>query len=341
MKKRIFNALFLGISVFYLTGCVKFNASMDIKKDKSMDLDIIYAVDSTIFNEEVFTSEEKTDLVNKGFRVSDYQDGNMSGITISKNIKNIDNVSTTKETNYSLSNITNENTDNYIFTIKKGFFKNTYKAQLDFNAKDNNLTEEKEETQNLEEETIEDWTIDEENNIDFSQLTNNIANMDLSFNVNLPYSAKNSNATKTNNNNKKLSWTLSSNEEQTIEFEFELYNITNIYIVIAIALIIVIIIIALIIKKKNKKETIKIIPSTDTTPVDPLSSLTSTNEKIETIIPDLDQAEIIEPINTNTEQKIEIVESDIIEELDINMLQQPNTNQTSDIFGNSTNENNK
>ena len=49
--------------MFLCTGCVKFNANMDIKKDKSMDFTIIYALDSTYFgNKESVNQKNQKEL---------------------------------------------------------------------------------------------------------------------------------------------------------------------------------------------------------------------------------------------------------------------------------------
>ena len=51
MKKIKYLVLLFTVT-FLLTGCIKFNANMDIKKDKSMDFSIIYALDTSVFGEE-------------------------------------------------------------------------------------------------------------------------------------------------------------------------------------------------------------------------------------------------------------------------------------------------
>ena len=45
--KKVRNVLLLLVATLTLTGCVKFNANMEIKKDKSMDFSIIYAIDTS------------------------------------------------------------------------------------------------------------------------------------------------------------------------------------------------------------------------------------------------------------------------------------------------------
>ena len=71
MKK--FKLVVACLIAILLTGCVKFNANMDIKKDKSMDFSIIYAVNSSLLgNEELLSADNKKSLEDQGFTISDY-----------------------------------------------------------------------------------------------------------------------------------------------------------------------------------------------------------------------------------------------------------------------------
>lgn len=259
MKKFKYILLLCTLPIL-LTGCVKFNTNMVIKKDKSMDFSIIYALDSSLLeDQEVLEDEDKTSLENQGFTVSEYSEDNMKGFKIVKSIKNIDSVSSTNDIEYNLSGVLDDKSENnYIFKVKKGFFKNIYTAKFKFDASESDLND-----TTLDSSEDYDWTLDSEDSdtedydfssdIDFSSM---MANMDLSFNITLPYSAKSNNASTTNNDNKSLSWNLSSTQTEAIEFEFELYNMTNIYITIGVvALIVIIIVISIINKKKNNGNT--------------------------------------------------------------------------------------
>ena len=233
-----------------LTGCVKFNATMDIKKDKSMDFSIIYAFDTSLFgSQDLLEDSDKKELESQGFIVEDYNQNNMKGFTIKKSISNIDDVSSTSDTNYDISGLLNNSTDNnYFFKVKKGILKNTYIAKFKFDANESDLnTDESNDTSSGVTDDSDSINMDD---LDLSSMT---SNLDLSFNVKLPYSSISSNATTKNNDGKELTWNLSSNQEEMIEFEFELYNMTNIYIGAGILLVlIVIIIISILNKKKNK-----------------------------------------------------------------------------------------
>lgn len=254
MKKNIKFTILLILLVISLTGCVKFNSTMEIKKDKSMDYKIIYAFDKSLFgDQEILTSDDKKELENKGFTVSNYVDGNMKGFKVSKNIKNIDDVSSTNDATYDLSGLLDSNkSESKVFKVKKGFLKNTYTASFKFDSADSDLN-----NSTSNDTTIDnDFTIDDNNtttdsDFDFSNIN---TNMDLSFNVKLPYKAISSNATTKKNDDKELSWNLSSTGEDKIEFSFALYNMTNIYICGGVIVLLIIIVIVSILNKSRKNK---------------------------------------------------------------------------------------
>ena len=322
MKKSLY---ILGILVLTLglSGCVKYNANIDIKKDKSMDFSIIYAMDTQYFgDQEILTSEDKDNLTKEGFEVSDYEEGTMKGFTISRSVKNIDDLSTEKDENYSLSGIMEEDSDEKMFKVEKGFFKNKYTANFKFDSSDSGLstgddtttddsdiyndtttddatiyndtttiddTTTYDDTTTTDDTTTYDdsTTIDDSTMGDFSNMT---TNMDLSLNVTLPYSALSNNATSTKDDNKTLSWNLQTSGEEAINFEFELYNLTNIYLTIGAGLIIILIIIIIVISKAKRKK-----KATETT------SQTTTNE-----IPQTNTAVASEPTTMNASPAPEI-----------------------------------
>lgn len=254
MKKNIKLTALLTLLVISLTGCVKFNSTMEIKKDKSMDYKIIYAFDKSLFgDQEILTNDDKKELENKGFTVSNYVDGNMKGFKVSKNIKNIDDVSSTNDATYDLSGLLDSNkSESKVFKVKKGFLKNTYTASFKFDSSDSDLN-----NSTSNDTTIDnDFTTDDNNtttdsDFDFSNIN---TNMDLSFNVKLPYKAISSNATTKKNDDKELSWNLSSTGEDKIEFSFALYNMTNIYICGGVIVLLIIIVIVSILNKGKKNK---------------------------------------------------------------------------------------
>ena len=295
--KKVKCLLLLVIFTIIATGCVKFNANMDIKKDKSMEFSIIYAFDKSIFGEENGLKEEQFEEVKKqGFTVEKYTEGSYEGFKMTKKISNIDEVSTTEDVIYDLSGMMESKEDNkYIFKVVKGEEKNTYTAKIKFNANDSGMTSDDEDeevvTNGVEtdgeivapdeevlttgveasKESVEvvatqeeiptigasDDTIDltSDSDMDLSALTKNL---DLSFNVNLPYGAISSNATTKENDNKKLSWKLTTSGQEYMEFTFELKNNesnTNIflYVGIGVAVLVVLAVLGVILLKKKKE----------------------------------------------------------------------------------------
>ena len=255
--KKIKYLLLLCVFAICLTGCVKFNANMNIKKDKSMDFSIIYAFDKTVFGEDnKLKKDDFKEVEKQGFTVKEYSEGNYEGFTLTKKIANIDEVSTENDTTYDLSGMMNEKEDNkYIFKVVKTDKKNTYTAKLKFNSNDGGLNSDDAEQEAPDEvEATDSSTLDvtSDSNIDYSSL---MGSMDLSFSVTLPNSAISSNATTKENDNKKLSWKLGTSGEQYIEFAFELdNNVSNnmiLYIGIGVVAVVVIVVLALVLPKKK------------------------------------------------------------------------------------------
>lgn len=264
--KKIRNLVMLLIVTLLLTGCVKYNVNMDIKKDKSMEFKIVYALDTSVLGEKAtFSNDDLNKMKGQGFEVEEYTDGTMKGFTLTKKIKHIDDVSSADGTEYSLSGILNNGTSK-MFKVKKGLLKNKYTAKFDFDSSDSGLqnsnnTFEKEEKDDdnaildakeeendnddnkldADEEEDDDTQIadinigDDINSEDYSKM---MKNMDLSFTVTLPYKALSNNATTVKNDGKELVWNLAANnEKKSIEFEFELDRFSIMPIVIIIGCI--------------------------------------------------------------------------------------------------------
>lgn len=248
--KKIRNLVMLLTVTLLLTGCVKYNVNMDIKKDKSMEFKIVYALDTSVLGEKAnFSDEDLKKMKDQGFEVSKYSEGNMKGVTLTKKIKNIDDVSSADGTEYSLSGILNNGTSK-MFKVKKGLLKNKYTAKFDFDSSDSGLqnsnnTFEKEENDDddnkldADEEDAKEESINISDNLngneDYSKM---MANMDLSFTVTLPYKAISNNATTVKNDGKELVWNLAANnEKKSIEFEFELDRFSIMPIVIIVGCI--------------------------------------------------------------------------------------------------------
>ena len=282
--KKIKYLLVLCIFAIITTGCVRFKANMEIKKNKSIDFSIIYALDTSLFGEMGSLKEEDFEEAKKdGYTFKKYKDGSYEGFTISKKINNIDEVSSEEDVIFSLSGIAEENEDNkYMFKVAKGDDKNTYTANFNFDADDSGLNNDDDYTneggQALPDEDISltkeptlDATLDESldksldesgsslDDIDLSGLTKN---MDLTFSVTLPNGVISSNATSKENNGKTLVWKLNAEGKQNIEFTFELDNNVKedcnllLYIGIGAGVLLLIIVVVILIVRKNKKKSI-------------------------------------------------------------------------------------
>ena len=281
--KKIFKLGFMLIVLFMITGCVKMEFTMGINKDKSMDLQIIQAVDKQLLEGDTssFDMSSLKDAENQGFLVKEYSEGNMQGYVVTKKIDSIDKLST-EESDY-VSDFTKllEESNVYVFSIEKGFLKNTYKAKLkvsdgnmgdlssmtggnsssfeDDNDDDYSWSSDDEYSSTYDEDDLlsDDWSSDEEeddwsisgSNMDYTEM---MKNMEVNFVVNLPYKVIDSNATSIDNDGKKLTWNLMTAKDQTIDFEFELYNMTNVYIVVGAALVVISLVVVVIVKSVGK-----------------------------------------------------------------------------------------
>ena len=240
---KIKSLMLLVVATFMLTGCVKFNANMEIRKDKSLKYSIIYAMDSSLVGDsEIMDDDDKSELEAEGFKLEEYNQDNYKGFVVSKDFENIDDISIGADVTYDVSGLLNVKANNQeVFAVQKGFLKNVYTAKFTFNSNDddNDVSDPDEDDDSSLSSGLSDSV---------SQMTNS---MDLSFNVKLPYKAISNNATTTNNDNKDLSWKLISDKTNKIEFSFALYNMTNVYITCGLLLIIVIGAVVVIVKKRK------------------------------------------------------------------------------------------
>ena len=283
--KKLKYLLILCLFTFGLTGCVKYNVNMTVTKDKKMAYEIIYAENPNYFGQNTMISQALVnELSAKGFSVRQVSDGTMQGILIGAYIDNINKVSAKDVENYSLSTALQTSiTEQKIFKVKKGLFKNKYIANFVFDTKDSGY--------DIPEEFLKDS--DDTTNTEAQQTTEGqaanpqieanpnaqvegqnpsaeqtqplsdeelqfyremVKSMDFNFSITLPYKTKKHNATEVSSDSKTLSWTLKPGEENTIEFEFELYNKVAIYLTIALAIILILIIISIIRTRIRKKK---------------------------------------------------------------------------------------
>ena len=260
--KKSFKVLCLMLVAFMMSGCMKLNVSMSINEDKSMDFTFTEAINSSLLEQSNQTAVDEETLQkyrDNGFTVENYSDNSWTGYTMTKHFSNIDDISSDESVSGSLEDIVSGlEEDATLFTVKKGFFKNTYTASIEFNTDEtlDDATKYLDDTTGDTTDTYDDTYSDDVygDSADYSMI---MSTMDLKFMINLPYEALNSNATSLTNDGKTLTWDLVNFKENNFEFAFELYNMTNIYLTVGIAALIVIIIIVLIVKHHKKTKSNK------------------------------------------------------------------------------------
>lgn len=271
---KILKVLLVVIMAFTLSGCVKFNQTMEIKKDGTMNYNLIYAVNKSLLQgqDNIFEEDDIKQLQEKGFTVTDYEDDKMKGVTISRNGILVDSISSDdKNAVYELTSVVSDDKkdNSKLFYVKKGFLKNTYVANFKFDsssASDRSNINMRNEDGKEDDFTKDDMTSDDifdttddgsdstDNDSDMSALMDQyMKNMDLKFIVKLPYAAISNNATTKSSDNKELTWDLTKiTKDDSIKFEFSLYNVTNIVILVA-GVVLVVAVVSFIIKKKKGK----------------------------------------------------------------------------------------
>ena len=134
--KKIIKSLVLIVFLFISCACVKDETVMTINKDKSLNLtvNIGYPLNSS---KKLSFDEVKDKVENQNYSIDSYHDSKYQGFSISKKYDNINDLSVTDNFSINLADIINGDfDDSKLFTIKKGFFKNTYTANYTYNFKD-------------------------------------------------------------------------------------------------------------------------------------------------------------------------------------------------------------
>ncbi len=219
---------------------------MNVNKNKSMDFSVTYALDNKLADLAELNNAydirnmfgivvDDNILTQKGYTVTDYKNDNYTGIKASKHIYNIDAVSSDNEKVIVLSDFFNQDFDDSLFfTVKKGVFKNTYTANFVYD-----LT-------NTAKYNLGNSVID------VSKLSSD--NIEISYEVNLPYKQVSSNAQSVSQDGKQLIWNAKYNEAANIQFSFQLVNALNIFILIFNVFLIASVVLLSIYKKNiNKK----------------------------------------------------------------------------------------
>lgn len=233
MKKKFLLIISI-LLIITTTGCAKISQSITVNKNKSVDLVIIEAV-----KEESLTDEQKSTMItslnldkikSSEYSLENYNSNGYIGYKITRHFPNIDKISSKEEVvaDLSISNITNQQ---YLFTVKKGLFKNTYYG--DFYSSDLNSLK---------------------NNIDSSNNIYSSSEIDIGFNLSIPTKIGNNNAGYVSGDLKNANWP--TYWDKPIQFEFTLYNYKTIFILTALFVIIIIIFIYKFVNRKKRKLTL-------------------------------------------------------------------------------------
>jgi len=310
--KKLKNIIVILISVFLLSGCMKIHSNITINKDKSMKYEVEYLLSDALMNdtdnaetkttetntetkttetttEETTQKEESSDeadlsdmedqLEKNGFTVTkiESKDG-YSGIKATKEFKSIDDVSGDETVDNSINNLISSESNEKIFKVKKGLFKDTYyytsKSAFDSNLGapvdlennnleeetqiENNTTEENKPVEATENETEEsNQNESEEAAIDTTGLEDLMklsSEMEFSFTVTLPSKPISHNAKEVSNDGKTLTWKLGANtEDKSIEFSFAFVKTLPLLLVIGGCLLVIVGIVVAFFVIKNKR----------------------------------------------------------------------------------------
>ncbi|MGM9878086.1 MAG: hypothetical protein ACI33S_05485 [Bacilli bacterium] len=298
MKKIKSGVLVLSI-LLMLTGCIKSNTDLVINDDKSMNLtmdalisDQVLAPLATLAGEEdiidsmIKEAKESDEFKNSGITLEKTTRDGYSGIKISADWENIDDLSEeNKDVRVDFAQLaesmsTDEATDVKLFKVKKGFLKNTYTADFYIKADTDEImggvsNGDVDETITSTTGDISEPIVDENTSTsdmsgmlgdlstifgsDMEQLMTLAKEIEINFSVKVPRKNISTNSKNVSEDGKELKWDLSNSltsGETSIKFEFDIINKTNLYILIggvAGVIIILIIIIVLISKGKKKK----------------------------------------------------------------------------------------
>lgn len=308
--KKIIKYLCVLSLVFLLSGCYKINTTMKINKDKSMDFEMIYAIDSNAM-----------DSFSKNF--SDLDTTKETIMSDEKKVDNNDNDLTSKEENNDQETISKEDFEK----LKEAGFNIT---EYELNENDHlwkgvkitkhydNIDDVSKETEKVNAiisgQDTENYTIDdaqffskkngvykaslvfdfsnEESKDDSIDLSSLQSMFDIKYILILPVKTISNNATNVSEDGQTLTWNLDVTKKNTVNYEFKDWNsnsiegilsIDNKYLIIGGIILLVIIILIVSKNKKNK----------DIVPVD--NSTVSNNQMMNANITPVSEAKPVVP----------------------------------------------
>lgn len=228
MKKKLLVLLIAIIGVIMLTGCVQFNVTVDVKDDDKVDISCIYATSSAMkeYGGEsyLFTPEELENMKNKGWNISEYTSGDYSGYRIERSNIDIDEMSKIKD------------------SVPVGM---NFMSDLILFSKDGRNY------------TIDMIPFDSEQRQELSSFAEyiNMGDGYMTFTVNLPEPAEESNADYVSNDGKSYTWDVLNMTNEKIHMVYEApssMNILLLIVVIAIAVVLIVVVRRIIVAKRSR-----------------------------------------------------------------------------------------
>ena len=133
--KKLNKLIVLLVCLLLVSGCVKNTNTMTIENNKKMTYETeILISDSLDLKIEDFINNEE--LKSRKFIINTSKYDGYTGVTISKEFKNIDKLSTDKSIEKVMSNFLNKDfSEKELFKRDKGFFKDTYTAKFKYTIK--------------------------------------------------------------------------------------------------------------------------------------------------------------------------------------------------------------
>ncbi|MCR5098075.1 MAG: hypothetical protein K6B14_03915 [Lachnospiraceae bacterium] len=224
--KKVRLLVILTICMIALTGCVRFNTTVKVKSNGKVDISMLYAgmdMSDYGYDSDMVSDDEKQDLIDKGWSVSDYNQDGFAGYMISKEDITFEELSESISDNSSFSEDTGE-----ISVGREGL------------------------------KYIIDWKVfEDEEGAQISAFKNYITMTGgyMKFTISLPVKPTDSNATIVSDDGKTLEWNLLElGPDHTIHLEFVLINVKLLIILFIAALLIVAVIIGVILKSSNNRK---------------------------------------------------------------------------------------
>ncbi len=226
--KKIRSLFVLLVCIVCLTGCVRLDTELTIKKNGNIDIRMLYAVQEMEETAEATEEmeQEKQDLIDEGWEVEDYnEDGYVGYVMSQENIQPEDLHDAMSESGDDLSDGSGE----ISFTKEGAYY-------------------------------VFDWKVFDEETAEEIQTYGEFLKSSggyMKLKINLPVAVTSHNAPYSYNDGKSLEWDLLSlGPDQNVHLEFELIDYRKIFMIgsISAAFIIMIVVAALIISSNSKKK---------------------------------------------------------------------------------------